>query len=108
MKKRPPTEAAKTRLRALMAGGARGSRRAERVRVVVEGRLPFDPIDIGSPRSQVDLATALRAERALRILGPPDNFLGAGGTFDNAGGLGGFAHRLQKVILKNNISYCFL
>lgn len=80
---------------------------AERVGLVVEGRVTLDAIAVGSPGAEVNQAAALGTERPLRALRPPDNGRAAGGAFDDAG-FGGITHRLQKVILKNNINYCFL
>jgi hypothetical protein len=80
---------------------------AERIGLVIEGRIPLDAIAVGGPGAQIDQTAALGAERALRALGPPDDGTTTGGALDHAG-LRGIAHRLQKVILKNNINYCFL
>lgn len=79
---------------------------AQRIGFVIKGRIALDTIAVGGPSTQINQAAALGAERALRALGAPDNGCAAGGALDDAG-LGGIAHRLQKVILKNNINYCF-
>lgn len=80
---------------------------AEGVGLVVEGRVPLDAVAVGRPGAEVNQAAALGTEGALRAPRPPDDGRAAGGALDDAG-FGGIAHRLQKVILKNNIKYCFL
>ena len=79
----------------------------ERVGLVVEGRFPFDPIDIRRPGTQIDQAAALRTERTMRTLRPPNDTGATGRAFDLAR-LGGFVHRLQKEISKTIIRHCFI
>ena len=80
----------------------------QRIAFVVEGRFTGHPVLIGRPGAKVDQTAALGAERTMRALRPPFDAGAAARTLDHAG-LGRFFHyRLQKVILKNKISYCFL
>lgn len=74
---------------------------AERVGLIVEGRVTLDAIAVGSPGAQIDQPAALGTERPLRALGAPDDGGTAGRALDDAG-FGGIAHGMHWKDRENN------